>query len=231
MNKPHNTPAALCAAALLLLAPALARAQVYIETSDVGATLASASTVYGSGSITAITGSLSDGYDVDLFKIDITAPSLFSATTFNSVTNAFFDTQLYLFDSAGHAIVGNDDASGTTLNSTLSVGSIGNLASGIYYLAVSQSGNNPTNSVSQLLFTGYSADTTSTLTASVLANPTTLGGWTSGTSFPDSGAYQISLTGVVGIAVPEAATSAAAFGAFALAASLWLRRRRSVATA
>ena len=229
MNKPHNTPAALLAAALLLLAPAFARAQTYIETTDAGATLATAYTITGGGSLTTISGTLSDAYDVDLFKIVIASPTLFSATTIGSSTPWDLDTQLYLFDSTGHAVFGNDDADYTTLQSTISASSISHLTSGIYYLAISQSGNDPVNSVSQLLFTGYGADSTAALTASTLANPTTLSDWTNGTYFADSGSYQIALTGVT--AVPEVATTASALGACALAAGMWLRRRRTAIAA
>lgn len=227
MNKPYTTPAAFLATALLLLAPALARAQVFIETSDAGNSLASASTVLGNGAMTAITGSFSDQYDVDLFKITIASPTLFSASLVNAGTAWSLDTQLYLFDSTGHAVIGNDDADAFNLGSTIPSGSIGSLTAGTYYLAVSQSGNNPTNSAGQLLFTGYGAGTTALLTASSQATPTVLGGWTSGTYFSDSGAYQISIAGVT--AVPEASTVSIMLGAAALASGLWLRRRRTVA--
>ncbi len=224
-----RTPIALAAIALTALAPGQLRAQVFVETADAGATLTTATTAAGNGgSLLEIDGSISDAFDVDIFKLQIVDPLHFSATTVNATTS--MDTQLYLFDSTGHAVVGNDDASFFTLQSSIAAGSLA-LTSDVYYLAVSLSGNNPINSSSQLLFTPYTANTTVVLTPSASTSLTTLSGFDGGTYFSESGSYAINLTGVASIAsaVPEVSATSLALGFLALTSALWVRRRLATA--
>jgi len=61
------------------------------------------------------------------------------------------DPQLFLFDAAGHAVVGNDDTSGSNLQSTIPTGTI--TQSGVYILAVAGTGYNPTDADTNEMFT------------------------------------------------------------------------------
>jgi hypothetical protein len=178
-------------------------AQVFAETTDAGQTLPTAdSTAVGVAGLplTTITGSFSSATDADLFAIQITAAGTFSATTSNVVTNlSGVDTALFLFNANGMAIATNDDAAGgLTVDSTLPAGNAlyASLAAGTYYLGISTSGNEPTNSNSQLLFAGYpGGDTTAVRGAATEINPTTEANF-NGNSFDSttSGAYEIDLT-------------------------------------
>ena len=222
---------AIVAIVLSALAPGSLRAQVYLETTDAGATLAAATTAAGSGSLQEIDGTISGGSDVDIFKLRIVDLANFSATTVNLTTS--MDTQLYIFDSAGNALVGNDDATGSSFQSTIPTGSLSSvsLGSDVFYLAVSLSGNNPINSSSQLLFATYGANTTVLLTPAASVSPTTLDSFDGGTYFAESGAYAINLTGAAGIvsAVPEVSTTSLALGFAALGGGLAMRRRLKAA--
>ncbi len=101
-------------------------------------------------SLTQITGSIVNTSDADIFQINILDPSAFSATTINALTTGNgLDTVLWLFNSSGGAVIANDDANGTTLQSTLS-SFLG--TGGTFYLAISLSGNEPVNFANQLMF-------------------------------------------------------------------------------
>jgi len=81
--------------------------QTWAEAGDAGALPAVAQAPSGSGPLTAITGSLSDG--VDMFLIQIDDAGWFTAST---VGGAAFDTQLFLFDCHGRGIAMRDDIGG-----------------------------------------------------------------------------------------------------------------------
>jgi hypothetical protein len=166
----------------------------------------------------------------------------FSATTNNVATNlSGVDTALFLFNSNGMAIATNDDASGTTLDSTLPAGNAlyASLAAGTYYLGISTSGNEAINSASQLLFAGYpGGDTTAVRGAVAEINPTTEANF-NGNSFDTttSGAYEIDLTSAATAfnpaIVPEPSTWVllALGGLIALAALRGFRPRAASALA
>jgi hypothetical protein len=216
------------------------RAQVFVEglATDAGQTLptADSTAVVAAGvPLTTIVGTFGTATDADLFAIQITSTGTFSATTNNAATTASgVDTALFLFNANGMAIATNDDAAGgTTLNSTLPAGNVlyASLAAGTYYLGVSTSGNEPINSVSQLLLAAYpGGDTTAVRGAAVETNPTTEANF-NGNSFDTTtaGAYEIDLTGAATafnpLLVPEPATWAllALGGAIAILAC-WGRR-------
>ena len=227
------------------MAPVTASAQTYVEAVDAGQTLATATDLASGpgGPLTAIVGSMPSRQDADLYRIYINAPASFSATTANNGTDAFFDTALFLFDAAGRPIATNDDLDGTSLNSALPVGNLlyRNLLAGIYYLGISQSGNEPENGggptpPNQLLFAPYTnGDTTSVRGAAGGINPTTLDHFNGRASFDDAGPYRIDLTGVTfgapnAAAVPEPAAWLLMLGGFALT-GIMLRRRGRVAHA
>jgi hypothetical protein len=61
------------------------------------------------------------------------------------------DPQLFLFDTQGHAVVGNDDTSAINFQSTIPLGTI--TESGFYILAVTGTGYNPTDADMNEMFT------------------------------------------------------------------------------
>jgi hypothetical protein len=78
----------------------------------------------------------------DVFKIFLTGGQTFSATT-SASSLAFnnFDSQLFLFDSAGLGVYANDDDTTSPPQSTLpSAIAFTPAAAGIYYLAIAGSG-------------------------------------------------------------------------------------------
>ena len=230
------------ALAVIVLLPGIAAAQTYTEI-NAGQTLGTAAntTLPATGqTLTAINGTLT-AQDADLFRIYISSPGSFSATTNNAITNSSYpggfdlDTALFLFDATGHAIATNDDeASGLHLTSTLSSGNalLAGLAAGYYYLGISISGNEAVNSTNNLLF--QTGSTTATRGPAGSINPTTLADFDSNAYDDTPGAYQITLTGVTfgpaAVAgVPEPATWAMMVMGFgAIGAGLRGRKTRSV---
>ena len=220
--------ASLFAVASLTALVSTSRAATYTETTDAGSTLAAAADTTSAGnassSLTTIFGTLSSASDADIFKINLASGTKLYASTVNTTSN-YLDTALFLFDSTGHAIATNDDASGTSFDSSLPSGNtlISGLAAGTYYLAISSSGNEPVNLNNQLLFAGYpGGDTTAVRGAASGLNPTTESGFNAAeydtTTF---GAYRIDL-----VAVPEPSTWAA-LAAGSIAAGFTILRRRN----
>lgn len=104
--------------------------QVWVETGDAGELPGTAQVTMGAGALVSITGDNSLG-DADMFAIMITDEASFSATTVG-VTG--FDTQLFLFNSAGMGVTFNDDSAASfqsTLTSTFVT------SNGLYYIAIS----------------------------------------------------------------------------------------------
>jgi hypothetical protein len=163
-----------------------------------------------------------------LFRITLTAPMMFSATTtFGGTTT--LDTALFLFNSLGQAIYTNDDASGTSLQSTLPSGTsfTMSLAAGTYFIAISLSGNEPINLSNQLLFAAYiNGNSSSVRGPAAGVSPNTLANFNGATAFAEMGAYRIDLTGT-STAIPEPSTTALCFVAAGAAAVVVRRRRKS----
>ncbi len=180
--------------------------------------------------LTGIAGTIATLGDVDLFRIQIVNPSLFSATTVGLFTPTGLDTQIFLLTSTGVPIVLNDDdGSGTTLQSTIPVGSLsaflGNNSPGYFILGISLSGNDPATAASQLLFNAGFASTD--LRGRNLNAVGGLGGYvdsgfSGGNTVPS--AYQISLTGASVVAVPEPGTYLAGALSIGALAAVWRRR-------
>ena len=224
---------------LALLATALLtsplHAVTYTEIGDAGrlrqtAQPTASTPAAANQSLTMIFGSLLNAGDVDLFAINITNPLSFSATTVNSLTStAGADTALWLFDSSGRPVFGNDDdPSGTTVTSTLSSGSsFGPLVAGLYYIGISLAGSEPVNFANINLF-AFASSTSLRAPNPNAAGPltdwdTTLANGT-GTTFAAN--YQIDLVGATTSAVPEpSAVALSVFGALGLVAAAKRRRR------
>jgi hypothetical protein len=213
-------------AGLLLIPASLLQAQTYIEVVDAGQTLpTAASTGAPPVSLTSITGNISSSIDADLFAITITNTTTFSAT---ASSTAGIDTSLFLFNSSGTPVIANDDGSGTSLQAAIPAGNslLTSLSPGTYFIGISLSGNEPVNLNNQLLFTLDQPTTVVRGMASGL-NPKTLNTFNGNTSFPETGAYTITLTSTQGainpFAVPE--PSSVALVCAGIGSLLCLRRR------
>lgn len=112
-----------------------------LESGDAGQLLTDAQVIpSGSDTLDSISGTISDGNDVDLYQITLTGGA-FSAST---VGGSEFDTQLFLFDENGNLVDENDDSNG--LQSTLPNSPTTSLDAGIYFLAISSFNNDPVGS-------------------------------------------------------------------------------------
>ena len=231
--------AALSTAASFLAVQSSSHAQVFTEATDAGQTLLTAdATAIGVSStpLTTIVGTFNAATDADVYVIDITAPGTFSASTVNTVTDrGGQDTALFLFNAKGNAVATNDDAAGgLTTDSALPAGNAlyANLAAGIYYLGISQSGNEPVNTANQLLFQPYpGGDTTAVRGAATGLNPTTEATFNGNDSDGGTGAYEIDLTSTESAFNPNAVPEPSTWAAFAVgsiaAAFTFLRRRHA----
>ena len=204
--------AAAVAGFVLAAGAAVASPISYTEVGDAGdlvngtvqtVTGAAGSTVTSiKGALTATAG-ITDG---DAFKIYISAPSAFSASTtgFTPGVNNF-DSELFLFNLNGTGIVTNDDdpggsgsASAITAGNPFTAG----LSAGFYYLLITGQGMNP-NSAGGLIFPNWTDGTTDpTGLYGPNAGATAINGFAGSSN--DGGAYSIALTGVS--IAPAAAT-------------------------
>ncbi len=192
------------------------------EVGDAGLLPSGAQIAAGNGTLSAITGALlPDGdEDVDMYRIFISDPANFSASTDNAGT-ALGDTTLYLFNLDGSGIVKNDDISGGNFLSTINSSLVASLPAGEYLIAISIFGTiafdnaAPTLLIQSIfdpnLFTGQ--------------NPPRDGdvvlGWADVSGFTEAGTYRIEFTGASLIPAPSTGMGLAAAGLLAF------RRRRA----
>lgn len=187
----------IIASGMLAMFTTAAFSQTWTEVGDAGELVPSRQKVTGSGSLTAITGGLSD-YDKDLFEIYITDPAQFVASTSSNS-----DPMLFLFSEDGTFITGNDDYSGYQSYITGS----SSLSAGRYLVGITRFSNDPLNATGGAFRSGATGQ---------------LASWEN--SHNGSMSYTINLTGAsfVGVSSVPAPAAALAFGL-----GMLRRRRRS----
>ncbi|SFH30794.1 PEP-CTERM protein-sorting domain-containing protein [Nitrosospira sp. Nsp14] len=197
------------------------------ESGDAGQLLATAQEPLGNGPLRNIYGTVTNGADVDLYRIYISSPTTFSA----SVTGTF-DSGLALFNSGGYGIYGNDDARLGDSNAGLPAGDPrGPQAVGWYYLGVfdinsttptSGNGVGPENFIAP----NTAAPFTSIITASGPGGASPLTGWApppDATGGAVNEAYRLRLSGVS--VVPEPETYAMLLAGLGLVGAMARRRK------
>lgn len=133
------------AVAAVMLQPMAALAVPISESGDAGQTLGGAQTLgAGIDVINGAMGSSSDRGDIYFFNH---LGGAFGATTVGT-GGSLSDTQLFLFNSLGFGILGNDDSGG--LRAAISIVS---LAAGNYYLAISDFDQDPIDAGGNEIFT------------------------------------------------------------------------------
>lgn len=216
-------PVALVLAAFIVPS----QAQTYQEQGDAGEASGTAQATGAGTPLTAITGTITDSTDADLFVISLSDPQTFMATTVNLSTS--FDTQLFLFTLDGFAVYTNDDTpGGAAVQSTLPANNAnGPFVAGNYILGIAPAGYNPVNFVNSPIFDDYPGGDTTAVRGPRSGEPDTqLDDFTNDFA-TDSGAYQIDLSNATA-AVPEP-SSAVLIGIAAAGAGLaaWRRRKRN----
>ena len=146
----------------------------------------------GTGPLQKLVGQLSAGEYEVLYRIHISDPAAFSATTANSATSGL-DTRLYLFTLAGVGIAFNDDDSDADISSTLPVGDslYAGIVPGDYLLALSTFDTVPYGGDDNAVFD----DLTGGLTGPNPSGSGALSYWGEDPVSP-YGNYEIDLTGV-----------------------------------
>ena len=203
---------ALQVAALVLAASGSAQATTVTEAGEAGQ-LTTTAQVLGSG-VTQITGSFITDDRADLFKF-YHPGGAFGATTVGTA-GTVFDTQMFLFDSAGFGLIGNDDVPSTS-RSALSLAS---LAAGYYFLGLSDFDQDPVDATNAEIFPD---DFTGQVTA--IGGRGALANWN--LSFVNAGTYTIDLRTATGDPGTVPLPGTLPLAALALAAGAALRRRRA----
>ncbi len=134
----------LLGAALLSIC-SVSSAIVWAEVGDAPELLPGQATGPPVGTLTAITGSILDNFDGDLFAITINDFENFSASTDNAV-GTLNDTQLFLFDAAGIGVTHSDDtAEGAPGNFRSLLTAQFLTHNGLYYIGISAYDLDPQN--------------------------------------------------------------------------------------
>ena len=130
---PHRLLSALLSMVLLAAFASLAGAQSWSEVGDAGNTWGTVQTPLGLGPLTQITGTLSDGSDVDAYCIEILSPTVFGASI---QCGSHTDPSLWLFHFSGLGILHNDRCLGGLKD--FPVGSVASV--GTYFITVGPQG-------------------------------------------------------------------------------------------
>ena len=184
-----------CLAALALALPSSAIAAT--ESGDAGDLPGTAQDL-ASAPVDTIDGSIATGTDQDLYRVCLAGAGSFSATT---VGGTELDTQLFLFDAAGHGVYGNDDSQATRQSTLPDLHELTPTAPGVYLLAVTPYNRDPRSAAGAIFGSG------GVLAPSGPGAAQPLSGWTGRVGLP--GDYRIALTGTTGCAPPVDATAPA----------------------
>ena len=167
--------------------------------------------------VTQILGVIPDPFGVDMFKINITDFTNFSAMTVDSGAFGIPDTELFLFNAAGFGVLGNDDIDGGNTFSCLPAAGPSNLCApslptgvgptsdGTYFLAITRSANSPIDGAANDLFTFPDSTDVVGPNSGVGA----IADWDGGVfTSPDSDLqkFDIMLTGTAPVLAPEPST-------------------------
>ncbi len=145
----------LPAVVLLVLICAAPAHATTITASGAGSLPGSAEDLTTVVNLSEIVGSIPDQLGVNMFAIDITDAADFSAITIPAGPFGIPDTELFLFDSLGFGVYGNDDlsainvlsclpsADGSNPCSSSRPAGVGPTTDGVYYLAITRSANDP----------------------------------------------------------------------------------------
>jgi hypothetical protein len=202
--------------ALGIAHPALS-ATIFAESTDVGDQNSTAQLIGSFADGDIISGGLTgDVLNADLFRINLTAGTAFTAT----VNKPTFDTQLFLFDDSGKGLTGNDNSSAINLNAIFTYAPT---ITGTYYLAISGFDFDPKDSAGNFLFSNNSTGNFTPVGNTVLFS------WAENTISDfglDSGSYQITLNLSAVSAVPEPSMLPGLFGvAGGLGLAIFKRKR------
>ena len=174
-----------------------ASALPWTELGDAGMLPGSAQEVIGVGPLDSISGSFVQNYVVDMYKIYIGVSNVFYADVIQTAGPRPWSHQLFLFDSNGVGIFGNDNTTGGAY-----LPSFSSLGPGIYYLATSQYNIDP-GSIAGAIFPSTGGELV------WVVNNSPVIGW-GGTYSPRQASYTVRLSGVEFIApaspIPEPST-------------------------
>jgi len=196
--------------------------------SGAGSLPGTAQDLSGDLNLSEIQGALVSPDFISMFKIDITEPGDFSAQTILPADFGVQDPALFLFDSTGLGVYMNDDQSNDPTTGTQSClpssdsnnpcpspsGGLGPVTPGIYYLAITFSGNLPWDSSNTYNFLS-SFSSTDVLGPDPTAGP--IAGWDSEASVPDFDNVNYDIV-ITGIPEPASWTLTAVIAAFVLLA-------------
>jgi MYXO-CTERM domain-containing protein len=218
-------------AAGLCAGPAMA--QAWNEVGDAPDIINGVQMTVGAGALTTISGATSANDFVDAYCIHITDPASFyatGATIVDANASVNWDLRLWLFDSAGNVMLGNDDTFNDGLQSTVSDPSTFTaISGGAVNASASAIALTPGNYT--LVIGGYNGNALDASGAQIITlsgnfsdlhGPNTgvgpLASWTGGAS----GTYTIALNGAGYCEVP----TPGALASMAFAGLFGLRRRR-----
>jgi len=195
-----------------------AQAATWSELGDAGELLGMSQTPTGSGSLTSISGTISQDSDIDLYKIYISDPTSFSAIV--SGGNGFipefggdgWDSVIALFDQNGYGVYFGDDFIDGNGQAGLPANHLyGPRTAGIYYLAISDDAWAPlsgsASSASDLIFPVSVFPFTDILGPTSPGGNSALTGWgrslIEDNPLDNGGTYSVALTGVSPVPEPE----------------------------
>ena len=183
-------------AVALFLSTGPAHGTSFSEVGDAGDLPAIAQVPGGVGSLDEILGRIGNPSDQDMFKIFISDPANFSASTNNPGTNLSqdSDTQLFLFDVNGMGLLANDDdPTAQDVRSNIPAGSFGG-PPGLYFLAISIFDNDPVSAGGEIFDNDAPPLNDTIVGPSGPGGGSPIIGWSSDPFVPQDGPYRIALT-------------------------------------